>query len=200
MKIPIHETFQSTIQGEGYWAGLPVDFIRLAGCPVGCYFCDTGYAANSTPIKGLIMSFEDILAELKTSNVVISGGEPFIHKELPALVLQLLDRGYRVAIETSGSFWQEIDDRAWVTLSPKEHLNSKYPVIDLFWRRCNEVKIVISSGTELDFYQDKIVTPNVFLQMEWDKRAELMEIMLSLLQRNPSYRLSVQLHKLLNLP
>ena len=35
--IPIHETFQKTIQGEGYWAGTPVDFIRLAGCSVGCH-------------------------------------------------------------------------------------------------------------------------------------------------------------------
>lgn len=41
--IPVHETFQETIQGEGYWSGTPCDFIRLSGCPVGCWFCDTGY-------------------------------------------------------------------------------------------------------------------------------------------------------------
>ena len=44
IKLPIHETFQSTVQGEGYWTGCLVDFIRLYGCPVGCPWCDTGYA------------------------------------------------------------------------------------------------------------------------------------------------------------
>jgi organic radical activating enzyme len=51
MNILIHETFQQTVQGEGHWVGLPVDFIRLAGCPVGCHFCDTGYA-NGNQVKG----------------------------------------------------------------------------------------------------------------------------------------------------
>ena len=45
MKFNIQETFQNTIQGEGYHSGRPCDFIRLYGCPVGCFFCDTGYAS-----------------------------------------------------------------------------------------------------------------------------------------------------------
>ena len=43
MEIYCQETFQDTIQGEGAQVGRPCDFIRLYGCPVGCYFCDTGY-------------------------------------------------------------------------------------------------------------------------------------------------------------
>ena len=45
MEFNVHETFQDTVQGEGYHAGTPADFIRLYGCPVGCFFCDTGYAS-----------------------------------------------------------------------------------------------------------------------------------------------------------
>ena len=44
--INIHETFQETLQGEGYHTGTACDFIRTYGCPVGCYFCDTGYEPN----------------------------------------------------------------------------------------------------------------------------------------------------------
>ena len=40
----VQETFQSTLQGEGYFSGRVADFIRLYGCPVGCFFCDTGYS------------------------------------------------------------------------------------------------------------------------------------------------------------
>lgn len=50
-KVLIHETFQNTIQGEGYWTGALVDFIRFYGCPVGCPWCDTGYAATTDQTK-----------------------------------------------------------------------------------------------------------------------------------------------------
>ncbi len=40
MQYPINEMFQ-TLQGEGYFTGVPAIFIRLQGCPVGCARCDT---------------------------------------------------------------------------------------------------------------------------------------------------------------
>lgn len=199
MNIPIHETFQQTIQGEGYWTGKPVDFIRLAGCPVGCHFCDTGYA-NGNQVAGIKHSFDNILSELKSLNVVISGGEPFIHKQLPDLAIALLNDNRNVFIETSGSFWQEIDARVWITLSPKEHLNPKYPVDKRFWQRANEVKIVIADGSELAFYDRRILNSQVFLQPEWSTRDRTIPMVLDLLTKNPSCRMSVQTHKLLNLP
>ena len=199
MNIQIHETFQQTIQGEGYWTGKPVDFIRLAGCPVGCHFCDTGYA-NGNQVTGTKHSLDDILSELKSLNVVISGGEPFIHKQLPELAIALLNDNRNVFIETSGSFWQEIDDRVWITLSPKEHLNPKFPVDKRFWQRANEVKIVIADGSELAFYDRKILNSQVFLQPEWSTRDRTIPMVLDLLTKNPSCRMSIQTHKLLNLP
>lgn len=197
MNILIHETFQQTIQGEGHWVGLPVDFIRLAGCPVGCHFCDTGYA-DGNQVKGYQQSIESLLSELKSLNVVISGGEPFASKQLPKLIDALLNDNRHVYLETSGSFWQEIDDRVWITLSPKEHLNPKYPVDKRFWQRANEVKIVITDGSELAFYDRKILNSQVFLQPEWTTRDRTIPLIFEILKTHPTCRLSLQTHKILN--
>lgn len=198
LQIPIHETFQNTVQGEGYWVGALVDFIRLSGCPVQCSWCDTGYSngGKNTPRK--LKSFTELLEELKSPRVVISGGEPFIHRQLPNLVQVLLDTGRQVNIETSGAFWQELPDSSWITLSPKQHISSNYPVKEQFWERANEIKFVISTGQELEFYQDYLISVRgrpVFLQPEWQVRDRTIPIILGLLQKNPNYRLSLQIHK-----
>lgn len=201
--IPVHETFQQTIQGEGYWIGTSVDFIRLAGCPVSCPWCDTGYAEGGANLPRIEKPIQDLLAELKSGRVVISGGEPFIHSNLPDLVIAIGETDRQVSIETSGSFWQAIPDCAWVTLSPKEHISPRYPVKPQMWQRANEIKIVISTGQELQFYQEQLAqiprTPG-FLQPEWDQRERTLPLTLKLLRQFPQYRLSVQLHKYIQVP
>ncbi|MBS3029510.1 MAG: 4Fe-4S cluster-binding domain-containing protein [Dolichospermum sp. DET50] len=198
IKLPIHETFQSTVQGEGYWTGCLVDFIRLSGCPVGCPWCDTGYADGGTNLPRVNHSIGELLAEIISPRVVITGGEPFIHKHLPELVQAVLAANKQVSIETSGSFWQEVSPAAWITLSPKEHINPKYPVQNQFWSRANEVKIVIETGKEIDFYQEYLSThPNllVYLQPEWYSSSKSIPLILQILQKKPDYRLSLQTHK-----
>ncbi len=199
LQVPIHETFQSTVQGEGFWIGTLVDFIRLSGCPVRCSWCDTGYSDGGINAPRDLKSFTELFKELQSPRVVISGGEPFIHKQLPQLVQALLDRGRQVNIETSGAFWQEIPSSAWITLSPKHHLNPSYPVKELFWQRADEIKFIISTGQELEFYKDYLLTvPQdcpIFLQPEWHVRDRAVPIILELLQQNPNYRLSIQTHK-----
>ena len=81
-KINISEIFYS-IQGEGFLAGLPSIFIRIAGCPLRCKFCDTSYAANAKAAKQLTISQilkqikkylfvpKDIMLYLYVANVVI---------------------------------------------------------------------------------------------------------------------------------
>lgn len=197
LTLPIHETFQSTVQGEGYWTGALVDFIRLAGCPVQCPWCDTGYANGGRNLPNSPRSLQELLAELKSPRVVISGGEPFIHQNLPLLVQALLDTDRQVSLETSGSYWQEIASEAWVTLSPKQHLSPKFPVKEPFWSRANEIKLVISTGQEVDFYGSQLRRLRVpmFLQPEWNDRDRTLPLTLELLKQNPSYRLSLQTHK-----
>lgn len=201
--IPIHETFQQTLQGEGYWVGTPVDFIRLAGCPVKCPWCDTGYADGGVGLPREMRTFEALLAELKSPRVVISGGEPFIHPQLPALIDAIEATGRKVAIETSGAFWQAISPSAWVTLSPKQHISPRYPVVPPMWNRANEIKLVIETGFELEFYASHLPPKNnipVFLQPEWTSYNCALPLVLKLLQQFPNYRLSVQLHKYINIP
>ena len=201
--LPIHETFQGTIQGEGALAGTPADFIRLYGCPVGCPWCDTGYQNGGKEIPYHSSTIDELLQELTSSTVIITGGEPFIHKGLPQLCSSLLANGKQVSIETSGSRWSEVPSEVWVTLSPKEHISPKYPVVESMWKRANEVKIVIETRKDLDFYLPKLrehSKTSVFLQPEWSSRASSLPITLELLQEFNQYRLSVQLHKYINVP
>lgn len=200
MIIPVHETFQETIQGEGYWQGTPVDFIRLAGCPVGCHYCDTGYANGGLGLPREYRSFNELIDELRSPRAVISGGEPFIHKKLPELVSTIEATGRKVSIETSGCFWQEISADAWITLSPKQHISPRYPVVPQMWERANEIKLVIETGRELEYYAEYLPGKNgipVFLQPEWYGGDRSLKLVLELLKKFPQYRLSVQLHKYL---
>lgn len=115
MRYPVVEIFKS-IQGEGFYTGHPVVFIRLAGCPNKCPFCDTDQS------KFQEMHVQDIVGyvrELLQSRVVITGGEPTIHNLVP-LVDELHARIPQLSLhlETSGigKLPHFID---WVTFSPK---------------------------------------------------------------------------------
>jgi 7-carboxy-7-deazaguanine synthase len=221
LTFPIHEQFSETIQGEGYWTGTPADFIRLAGCPLSCHYCDTGYADGGSATPRHLRSLSSLISELRSLHVVISGGEPLIHKDLPKLVEAIAATGRQVQIETSGAFWQPVPNPTWVTLSPKEHVSPKYPVHPAMWLRANEIKIVISSGQEVDFYYNSInhwssvfqdwgykhwseyalnwdeptPTQKLYLQPEWDERDRTLPLTLELLKQHPKYRLSLQTHK-----
>jgi organic radical activating enzyme len=202
MTLKIHEVFYSTIQGEGSWAGCPADFIRLWGCPVGCWFCDTGYAKTDDHGKRIgceLSEIETVVKSLRSPLVVITGGEPMVHHELPDLVQSVLDAGRKASIETSGSFWQPVSDDAWVTLSPKQYLSPRFPVLENVWNRANEIKIVISDGAEIHYYREYLSKKScqIYLQPEWSTKERTIPIALSLLTENPTYRLSLQMHKLI---
>jgi 7-carboxy-7-deazaguanine synthase len=197
----IHETFQQTVQGEGFHSGLMVDFIRLGGCTVGCLWCDTGYADGAVP-EGLVRRpIDSLIAELKSDHCVISGGEPFQQARLPDLVDAIEASGRSVHIETSGVRWQEVSDSAWITLSPKEHV-AGHVVDDRFWARANEIKIVVSSIEDFEFYQSrgylaKKLCP-IFLQPQWTDLEKSIEVILEILAMSDlNMRLSLQSHKLI---
>ena len=208
--FPVHETFQATLQGEGFWAGTPVDFIRLYGCPISCRWCDTGYESGGKGIQSTLYTLSDLLSRLVSPTVVISGGEPFLHKDLPILCQAILDTGRRVHVETSGAFWLErLPDQLWVTLSPKNHVSSLYPVHSRMWSRANELKIVIIDGTEIEFYlhffEELQPLCEIFLQPEWKMRDRTIPLAIRQIHqfigmRSKPMRLSLQVHKLLNIP
>ena len=101
MILTVNEIFYS-IQGESVYAGLPCVFVRLTGCNLRCHYCDTPYALD----EGNAMSITQIVDRVATFGcglVEITGGEPLVQNQTPALVDALLGSGYRLLIETNGS-------------------------------------------------------------------------------------------------
>jgi organic radical activating enzyme len=201
--FPIQEIFNS-VQGEGEQAGKWSGFIRLYGCPLACPFCDTGYGdiKPKNPPSYKRLTFAEILEQLQSSHVVITGGEPFIHRDkLQELISELYKNNKQIQIETSGAFWVDLPNDVWITLSPKEHC-TKYPVVSQVWQRASEIKLVISSGLELDFYRGQLkqATVPIHLQPEWYGMPKTLEITLDCLKQLPTAKLSIQMHKYLELP
>jgi 7-carboxy-7-deazaguanine synthase len=98
----INEIFYS-LQGEGFLAGTPSIFIRLAGCPLRCKWCDTKYAWDSK--AGEDYSIEKILQTIRQWScrfVVVTGGEPMINPDLPALAQKLKADDKHITVETAG--------------------------------------------------------------------------------------------------
>ena len=98
----INEIFYS-LQGEGFLAGAPSVFVRLAGCPLRCRCCDTKYAWDETAGQHYsIAKIVQTVEQAKSKFVVITGGEPMINSDLPQLVQKLKESGKHITIETSG--------------------------------------------------------------------------------------------------
>ncbi len=98
----VNDIFYS-LQGEGFLAGTPSVFVRLAGCPLRCQWCDTKYAWSKE--AGREQSIDEVIREVRDwpcNFVVITGGEPMINSELPELVQQLKATGKHITIETAG--------------------------------------------------------------------------------------------------
>ena len=99
--LRVTEIYRS-VQGESTWAGLPCTFVRLARCHIRCVWCDTAYAFKG----GTAMSIGTIVErcrELGVPLVELTGGEPLVQPECPALAQALLDAGFTVLVETSGT-------------------------------------------------------------------------------------------------
>jgi len=100
--VEVAEIFCS-IQGEGSLAGAPSVFVRLAGCPLRCRWCDTKYARS--PLAGEKLSPDKILETVRQYNcprLVVTGGEPFAQPQLAELLSALAPHFDHITIETAG--------------------------------------------------------------------------------------------------
>lgn len=98
----VNEIFYS-LQGEGFLAGVPSVFIRLAGCPLRCRWCDTKYAWSKE--AGRQYSIVEIIHAVKKwpcRFVVITGGEPMVDPDISQLVSELKAVDKHITIETAG--------------------------------------------------------------------------------------------------
>ena len=194
--LPVVETFHS-LQGEGHHSGRSAFFIRLAGCNVGCPWCDTKHSwpGGAHPQRRL----QDLAAEAEEAQrngaafTVITGGEP-LHHNLDELAWALRETSNNpLHLETSG-----VDGLSgnpdWITLSPKPH---RPPRLELL-SHCDELKVVVQTADDLHFANNMAQQVKrqtvLLLQPGWDS-PEGQQLAIDHVQRQPRWRLSLQTHK-----
>ena len=190
------EIFKS-MQGEGRNTGRPCVFVRFAGCNLSCPWCDTDVAPRFEISLGDLL---DEVAMFKTKNVILTGGEPTIQEDMPALVTALKKQGYWIAVETNGlaapDWLKKVD---YVACSPKAEFAARYDAKDAL-RRCDEVRIVASSPDVVAFakaMRKRIAATDYYISpCERDGKIDFATAK-EVLAKLGDWSLSVQLHKLL---
>lgn len=197
-KLPVMESFY-TIQGEGKYSGTATYFIRLAGCDVGCVWCDVkeSWDASAHPLT----SVEDMVTEASKYPgriVVITGGEPLMY-DLTHLTQSFKAAGFRTHIETSGAYSLS-GDWDWICFSPKKF---KAPV-DGFGLKVHELKTIIFNSSDFEFAElhRKQVGSNciLYLQPEWSKENVILPSIIDYVKANPIWKISLQTHKYMDIP
>ena len=188
-----------TIQGEGMNTGRAAYFIRLGGCDVECVWCDVkeSWDANKHPL----LTVSDLLEKVKGSPaklVVITGGEPAMH-DLTALTNVLKENGYELAIETSGAH-TITGEWDWICISPKKF---KAPLTENI-QYADELKVVIYHPSDFEWAEKykTMVSDNCIclLQPEYSKHTKAVELIVDYVKNNPAWRISLQTHKVINVP
>lgn len=198
MMLPIMESFY-TLQGEGFHSGKAAWFIRLAGCDVGCVWCDVkeSWDEEKHPVR-TVESIVDEAAQSPAKIAVITGGEPTLYP-LGPLTKALREKGLATHIETSGA--HELTGKwDWVCLSPKKF---KSPV-DSMLSLPDELKIIIFNKSDFQWaeqYAAKMPAKcKLYLQPEWSKCAAMNPEIVKYIKKNPQWELSLQTHKYLQIP
>ena len=222
MQYPINEMFQ-TLQGEGYFTGVPAIFIRLQGCPVGCAWCDTKHTWDKLADREVSLysvlaktkesdkwgpaSSEDLLAIIERQgytarHVVITGGEPCIHDLIP-LTMLLEKSGFSCQIETSGTHEVRTSTNTWVTVSPKVNMRGGYDILQQALDRADEIKHPVGRMRDVEALDELLATlhddkPRVIALQPISQKEDATRLCIeTCIARN--WRLSMQTHKYLNI-
>ena len=190
--LKVNEIFYS-LQGEGARVGTANIFIRLSGCNLNCWFCDTSHYTYT------VMSVREVMSEVAKfcpcKWVVLTGGEPTIQDIFP-LLRELKRRDYSVAIETNGvksiaPYRSYVD---WVAVSPKTVMNKYYT-----FEAPDEVKNIVLPDNEIVYWKFK--QPHncqYFLQPEGNK-PENIKRCVEIIKKDPRWRLSLQIQKVIGI-
>lgn len=196
--LPVMEQFY-TLQGEGAWTGTAAYFVRLAGCDVGCHWCDV--KESWTPSDKQYLPAAEITARALASGaerVVITGGEPTIY-DLTVLTRHLHEAGLHIHMETSGAHMLR-GDIDWICFSPKKFL----PPQDFFYQHSHELKVVIYNEHDFQWAEEHATRcapeTQLFLQPEWSRRDRFTSRIVEYVKANPHWRISLQTHKYMDIP
>ncbi len=198
----VKEMFGPTLQGEGAHAGRPCVFLRFAACNLACTWCDTDFAAEGA-VK---LDAADIVARLleldvhQARMVVVTGGEPTLQWDAP-LAEALRAAGFRTHMESNGTHAPAapVD---WLTVSPKPQFHTGS--LALVGQPVSELKVVVDDTVDeatLAGYEARYPSEHYFAQpcMTAAYPASLART-IALVQARPRWRLSLQLHKILEIP
>jgi 7-carboxy-7-deazaguanine synthase (Cx14CxxC type) len=201
-----------TLQGEGAHAGRPAVFCRFSGCNLWtgresdratavCQFCDTDFVGTDGERGGKFPQAEALAAEIDSlwpaehpanKYVVFTGGEPLLQLDAP-LIGAMHACGFTVAIETNGTLPvpEGVD---WICVSPK--MGSTLVVA-----KGNEIKVVIpQAGQNLAAYEGLDFEHYYVQAMDGPLAAHNTRLAIETCKRNPRWKLSLQTHKLLQIP
>lgn len=186
-----------TIQGEGFNTGKAAFFIRLAGCDVGCVWCDVKESWDAGIYKSdNIYNMLERVKNANAQNVVITGGEPMMY-DLSELTNLFRTNDLNLWLETSGAYpmsgkWD------WVCVSPKKF---KSPLSESL-KSANELKIIIFNKSDFKWAEENAARVSsachLFLQPEYNKFNEMMPHIIDYVKQNSDWRISLQTHKIIN--
>jgi len=207
VSLKVNEIFYS-IQGESSFIGLPCVLVRLTGCNLRCSYCDTRYAYG----EGTLWELSDLLDRIASHRcrlVEITGGEPLLQAETPALIRILLEGGYEVLLETNGSLPIRGIDRRCVRIvdikcpSSGECHRNDFSILDDLTER-DEIKFVLGERGDYEFARDILLSRNLAaktrnppLLSPVTERLDPKRLARWILEDHLSVRLQLQLHKIL---
>ncbi len=190
----VNEIFYS-LQGEGFWTGTPMVFVRLSGCNLQCPFCDTDHFAYTE------MTADQIVDEVRycgdtCTRICLTGGEPCLQAD-DALLEAFHAAGYTVHMETNGTrpVPAGVD---WVTLSPKDQVAGLRGNGTVVLERADEVKLVLAPGVDPSAWSMFPATWHFLQPCDASGLMNTAET-ISYIEAHPLWRLSLQTHKLLNI-
>jgi len=201
--VRVLEIFDS-LQGEGVWTGVPMTFVRLAGCNapalgLDCVrWCDT---RESWSAAGEELSAESVAGRVTLPRVCLTGGEPLLQPEgVGELIARLHARSVRVHVETNGTLpLPPGEGPDWVTVSPKP---PAYEVVPALEGHVDELKLVVDesfSPAAAQRLSESHPEAVVCLQPETGEGPAGVRRAIALVRRHPQWRLSLQTHKLLGI-
>ena len=188
-----------TIQGEGAFTGAPSYFIRLGGCDVGCVWCDVkeSWDAHAHQAKS-IQELLSLVNQAEANRVVVTGGEPCMY-DLNELTNRFREDNLKLHLETSGVY-EITGEWDWVCFSPKKFKKPK----DSVYAKADELKVVVFHPSDLEWAQTHAQKVGdhckLYLQPEWDRRDQVLPIILNHVRENPEWNISLQTHKYIGVP